>query len=184
MNDIDRFQRFKIHSDWCVKREQHSVPTSWIERRIMKGGWHIYLRAWCPNSKFRQTGHLHNIGKAKAVKPSLIYYQFQFVGLLRFYRGSFLRFFSCFLAFWINVKINSLKFQKTQRQIKTDDICHTGHNFTWLKLDCFMFGSAKLLINIGFFTWLIVDWQKTTISIYPEYYYIYAKRAVDRKSVV
>jgi len=29
--------------------------------------------------KFRQTGHLHHIRKAKAVKPSLIYYQFELV---------------------------------------------------------------------------------------------------------
>ena len=29
--------------------------------------------------KFRQTGHLHHIRKAKAVKPSLIYYQLEFV---------------------------------------------------------------------------------------------------------
>ena len=28
--------------------------------------------------KLRQTGHLHHIRKAKAVKPSLIYYQFEF----------------------------------------------------------------------------------------------------------
>ena len=28
--------------------------------------------------KFRQTNHLHHIRKAKAVKPSLIYYQFEF----------------------------------------------------------------------------------------------------------
>ena len=28
--------------------------------------------------KFRQTNHLHHIRKAKAVKPSLIYYQFDF----------------------------------------------------------------------------------------------------------
>ena len=44
----------------------------------MKGGWHICLRAWCPNLKLRQTGHLHHIRKAKAVKPSLIYYQLEF----------------------------------------------------------------------------------------------------------
>ena len=28
--------------------------------------------------KLRQTGHLHHIRKAKAVKPSLIYYQYEF----------------------------------------------------------------------------------------------------------
>ena len=46
---------------------------------MMKDGWHICRRAWCPNWKFRQADLLHHKRKAKAVKPSLIYYQLGFM---------------------------------------------------------------------------------------------------------
>ena len=46
----------------------------------MKDGCHICLRAWGPNWKFRQADLLHHIRKAKAVKPSLLYYQLEFGG--------------------------------------------------------------------------------------------------------
>ena len=79
----------------------------------MKAVGHLYLRAWCPNSNFRQTCPLHHIGKAKAVKPSPIYYQFQFVELNSTYSpiGARMKYaLLLFVSQWVftkNVSVNS-----------------------------------------------------------------------------